>query len=82
MKIQLDTLGKNHPDTALSYHNLGIAYNNKEEYDKAIRYHEKALKVKLYTLGENHPDTAISYNNFGYTYFNKREYDKAIRRVA
>ncbi|MEA1936503.1 MAG: tetratricopeptide repeat protein [Patescibacteria group bacterium] len=48
------------------------------EYDKAIKYYEKALEVYLKTTGENHPNTANTYNNLGIVYDSKSDYDKAI----
>ncbi|MCB4762761.1 MAG: tetratricopeptide repeat protein [Sulfurovum sp.] len=71
-------LGENHPFTATSYNNIGSAWDSKGEYDKAMKYHEKALKIRLATLGENHPLTATSYNNIGSVWNSKGEYDKAI----
>ncbi|MCB4778669.1 MAG: tetratricopeptide repeat protein, partial [Sulfurovum sp.] len=71
-------LGENHLGTATSYNNIGSAWKSKGEYDKAIEYHEKALKITCATLGENHPSTATSYNNIGSEWKSKGEYDKAI----
>ena len=35
------SMGENHPDTAGSYNNLGVAYNNKGEHDRAIESYER-----------------------------------------
>jgi tetratricopeptide (TPR) repeat protein len=78
LKIQLVTLGENHPSTATTYNNIGSAWKSKGEYDKAIEYYEKSLKIQLATLGENHPDTATTYNNIGSAWKSKGKYDKAI----
>ena len=76
--MQQQMLGDQHPVTATSYYNLGLAYHSKGEYEKAIEYHEQALAIKLTTLGDQHPSTATTYSNLGNAYLYKGEYDKAI----
>ena len=61
-----------------AYSNLGLAYDNKGDYDKAIEYYKKALKIILRKLGSEHPNVAIYYNNLGFAYREKGDYDKAI----
>ena len=70
--------GKEHPDTARSYGNIGIVYKNRGEYDKALEYHKQALDIKEKVLGKEHPGTARSYGNIGVVYKNRGEYDKAL----
>ena len=48
------------------------------DYDKAIEYHEKALKIRLNKLGEDHLSVATSYNNLGLSWNKKGNHDKAI----
>jgi len=62
-----------------AYNNLGLAYNNKGAYDKAIEYYKKALKIDIKKLGPEHPSVATRYNNFGLAYNNKGDYNKAIK---
>ena len=56
---------------------MGLMYDNKGEYVKAIEEYEKALKVfesdEQYKL-----DRALIYNNIGYVYMEDRELEKAI----
>ena len=61
------------------YNLLGILYNEKEEFDKALEYQGKALK----TLNDKSIPIdlqlkATSLNNIGYIYINKNDYKKAI----
>ena len=65
-------------DRGFAYNALGLAYDNKGEYDKAIDYHEKSLAIQLKTLGAEHPSVGTSYNNIGGAYSEKGEYDKAL----
>ncbi|MGL2993054.1 tetratricopeptide repeat-containing sensor histidine kinase [Flavobacterium sp. TSSA_36] len=61
-----------------SYNLLGIIYNELEEFDKAIEFHNKALS---YTSVDEIPlvyqSKATSLNNIGYVYQNLKNYQKA-----
>ncbi|MDR0917938.1 MAG: DUF2225 domain-containing protein [Oscillospiraceae bacterium] len=70
--------GKNHPDTATSYNDIGVVYKDKGDYEKALEYFFKALKIQKKVLEKEHPDTATSYNNIGTIYDDKGEYEKAL----
>ena len=54
-----------------SYHNRGISYDKKEEYDKAIADFTKVLQLE--------PMNANAYFNRGSAYDAKGEFDAAIR---
>ena len=69
--------GEEHPDTAISYNNLGGVYEVQGDYTKAKNYYQKALKIRENLLGEEHPDTAISYNNLGSLYHEQGDYTQA-----
>jgi tetratricopeptide (TPR) repeat protein len=71
-------LGKNHPDNAVSYNNLGGCYLNMGDYERGLEYFNKALTVMEKIHGKNHPDTANSYNNIGGCYSNLGNYQKAL----
>ncbi|HJN25080.1 MAG TPA: tetratricopeptide repeat protein, partial [Rhodospirillales bacterium] len=58
-------VGEDYPDVAKFRNNLGMAWQAKGEYDKAIEYYELALASDLKTLGEDHPDVARVRNNLG-----------------
>ena len=60
---------------------MGIAYRFKDDYDRSLEMHAKALAVFQSTVGENHPDTALTYNNMGYAYYERNgEGDRARAR--
>ena len=42
--IDIKTFGPDHPNIANYKNNLGLAWKPKGKYDKAIKYHELALK--------------------------------------
>jgi tetratricopeptide (TPR) repeat protein len=64
-----DTVRKS-PNKARPYNNLGFAYQNKGDFDRAILEYGKALKVN--------PDQFKSYNNRGYLYYLKGNFNQAI----
>jgi len=74
----IDRFGKNHVNTATAYHNLGLAYFEIRDYQKAIEYYSEALDIQLKISGEKHSNVAISYNCLGRVYYNMNNYKKAI----
>jgi hypothetical protein len=40
-----------HPSYAASLGNIGITYNNKGDYDKALKYKLKSIKIQKILLG-------------------------------
>jgi tetratricopeptide (TPR) repeat protein len=58
------------PDFAEAYHNRGVVYAHKGEYDLVIADCDKAIDLK--------PDFAEAYYNRGLAYARKREYNLAI----
>ncbi|RIK54678.1 hypothetical protein DCC62_31720, partial [candidate division KSB1 bacterium] len=56
--------------------NLGLAYFQKGEWDKALEYYQQSLTAKE-RLGDAF-GMAQTFNNLGMVYANKGEWDKAI----
>ena len=52
-------LGPDHPDVAISYHNIAFVYKAKKDLPKAKEYWEKAHAILLKNLGPNHPHTKL-----------------------
>jgi tetratricopeptide (TPR) repeat protein len=73
-----DFYGKEHPDTAGSYNNIGAVYYDLGNYDKALEYYKQALEIQEKVLSKKHPYTADSYNNVGIVYCKLANYDKAL----
>lgn len=57
LEIYKDVLREKHPDTASSYNNIGVVYDELGDYDKALKYYNKALEIRKDILGESHPFT-------------------------
>ena|GEM_PF-5247093 len=70
----------NHPDIASGYNNLGFAYREKREWDKAIEFYNKALRIALicYSNTNDYLSIIVYCNNLGNVYIDKQEYDKAL----
>ncbi|TPG33429.1 sensor histidine kinase [Flavobacterium pectinovorum] len=61
-----------------SYNLLGIIYNEREEYDKALEYHNKALSIlEDKSIPSEFQLKATSLNNIGYVYLNMHNFNKA-----
>ncbi len=71
INLREELYGKDHPDTATSYNNIGSVYYNQGDYDSALDHYFKDLAISEKVLGKDHPDTATSYNNIGLVYYYK-----------
>jgi signal transduction histidine kinase len=61
-----------------SYNLLGILYNEREEYSKALEYHNKALaSLNDKSIPIEFQSKATSLNNMGYVYLNLKNYKQA-----
>lgn len=73
-----EVYGKEHTDTAASYINIGIVYNDQEDYSKALEYYTKSLEICEKMLGKEPQLTACSYNNIGTVYYEQNDYTKSL----
>lgn len=78
LTISVNALGKDHPDSAISYNNIGFVYCVQGIYGEALSYHHKALTIFEHALGKDHPYCAASCNNIGRVYCEKGEYSTAL----
>ncbi len=65
LKVREQTLGRDHPDTAISLNNLAVLLQDSGDLEGAQTLCERALNIRQRVLGANHPDTATSLNNLG-----------------
>lgn len=59
------TLGKDHPNTATQYNNIGAILDKLGDVDGALTEFYKARDVFEKSCGRGHPTTATTYNNIG-----------------
>ena len=71
--------GEKHNDLLYEAYNLlGILYNEQEEYNKALEYHNKALmSLDDKSIPVDFQSKATSLNNIGYVYLNIKNYKRA-----
>ena len=53
LTIQRKCLGEYHPKTARSMNNIGVAYENKGEYEKALELYQSALVIYEKVFGND-----------------------------
>ena len=58
------------------YNNLGINFNELEQFDESIRYHEKSLEIRRGLDDKNRIDNSL--NNIGFVYKNLKQYNLAL----
>jgi tetratricopeptide (TPR) repeat protein len=51
------TLGKDHPSTLDTVHNMAGVFYNQGQYEKALEWYGRALDGYEKTLGKDHPST-------------------------
>jgi tetratricopeptide (TPR) repeat protein len=56
---------------------ISIEYKKKGDYEKGIKYGEKAFKQAEKEFGKKHQNYATSSNNLGILYYNMGQYEKA-----
>jgi tetratricopeptide (TPR) repeat protein len=57
------TLGKDHPSTLSTVHNMGSVFDHQGEYGKALEWYQRALDGRLKIYGEDHPSTRRTARN-------------------
>ena len=65
LSIQLNMLGPDHVDVAVTYYNMGILHRDLGDHHQAKEYYERALSIQLNKLGSDHVDVARTYHNMG-----------------
>jgi CHAT domain-containing protein/Tfp pilus assembly protein PilF len=61
--------GKDHPDMADTYRNMGVTHLCQGSPQQAVHFLEQALPIYQRTLGLKHPETALCYQMLGRAYF-------------
>ncbi|KAI1159424.1 P-loop containing nucleoside triphosphate hydrolase protein [Nemania serpens] len=63
LQLKEGVLGREHPDTLASMHNLAEVLRSQGKYGEAETMHRQMLQLKEGVLGREHPDTLASINN-------------------
>ena len=77
LSIREKALGLDHPDVALTLHNLGFIYNAQGRYEEAEPLLRRALVIRETVLGPQHLEVALTLNSLAFTYGVQSRYDEA-----
>jgi protein TIF31 len=70
--------GENHPDISSIYLNLGLMYQDFENFQAAIDCFLESLYRNISLFGENHIQVASCYQAIAHAYFQLMDYRKAL----
>jgi tetratricopeptide (TPR) repeat protein len=71
------TLGKTHPEYALTQNNLGLLYDLQSRFDKAEPLYDAALSLRKQLLEPDDPDIVESLHNLGLVRLKQRKHQSA-----
>lgn len=77
LAISIKHLSEISKESADAYDNIGMCYQKKSLFKKALPSHEKALKIREQLLPNHKSDQAITHENLGVFYINTSNYEKA-----
>ena len=78
LAINERVFGKEHPEIAKTFNNMGGVFHAQGDYDMALKYFGKALSIKEEALGPEHSSTAVTHNNIASVYADKGDYKSAL----
>jgi len=80
LNIREKLYGKNHPQVADSYNNIGLVNADINSF-AAVIYFKNALKVYRSLYNENHPKVALVLNNLALQYDAQEDYAQALENL-
>ena len=78
LDIRLKVLGEKHPQTAKSYHSLGVPQHSLGDFVSALESDKRALDIRLKVFGGEHAETAKSYHSLGVTQHSLGDFVSAL----
>ncbi|KAI1275681.1 kinesin light chain 1, partial [Xylaria sp. FL0933] len=72
-------LGKDHPNTLTTLHNLALALWGQGEYEEAEKFYRQVMEAQERVLGKEHPSTLTTLHNLALALFDQGEYEEAER---
>jgi len=77
MEVAMALHGDTHPEVSAAANNLGVAYIEARNFDRAESLHMQALATRERCYGATHPEVAQSMANLAVVYHSTGQYDKA-----
>lgn len=78
IRIRIQQLGEEHPDTAMSYCNMALILAQKAKYSEAKDYQEKAIKILEDVQSDNELSLAIAYSNMAQICYDEKNYENSL----
>ncbi|RYP52482.1 hypothetical protein DL768_002309 [Monosporascus sp. mg162] len=72
-----EMLGRKHPDTLTSMHNLAVALQTQKKYGEAEVMYRQTIELREKVLGRKHPNTLASMNNLAFALQTQKKYGEA-----
>jgi len=63
---------------AKSYLDIGFAHRDKEDFDSALQYEQRALEIRIEQYGEDHSSTADCHLSIGATQYAKGDFPSSL----
>ena len=79
LHIKEKFLGKEHPETAVSYNNLAEVYRKQRKFKKALEYYSKVVGICTKKPNDNYTKIATVLNNIGLTYYELDNTSEALK---
>ncbi|KAF6789663.1 TPR domain-containing protein [Colletotrichum sojae] len=79
VRIRMERLGEEHPDTLMSMANLASTYWNQGRWKEAEELFVRVMETSSTVLGEEHPHTLTSMHNLAFTWKNQERWEDAIQ---
>jgi serine/threonine protein kinase/tetratricopeptide (TPR) repeat protein len=78
LKLRREQIGKEHPETLSSMHNLAFGYQNAMQFGMAIQLYEQTITLRKAVLAPDHLHTCFSLNNLAACYDSVGQTIKAL----
>jgi len=79
LKLNQDTAGPTHPNTAVCLHNLAYFYSKHGQLQKSEQLYTQALKYLIDALGAEHQEVAVCTGNYAVCLKRQGRYDEALQ---
>lgn len=80
-RVARDSLGKNHPNVAVSLVRIGFLLLQSRQYENAAVTFQEALRIRLLYYGPTHGLVANLYNNLGVCHMHLQEFEKGKQEL-
>ena len=78
LTLEEGSLGKGHPDTLSTVHQMANVFYNQGKYDEALDWYRRALSGKEKSLGKDHPNTLSTVHQIANVFSSQGKYDEAL----